>query len=193
MEDQLLTSTRATEIVSAWRKDPIQIWQEQQRATQYWLIYLKSTPKQVSEKYLFARRVQTVVQRHLEYLGFTVNPTTHTCSFDLWVNNVLTVEVKGSKWTRRADRPQYGRYQFDIRPTQKPDIFIVDCVNGSHYMFVIPGSTLKGRRKLEITSEDVNTYTGQWAQYLNAWELVGELVEQAGPRPQQLFLPISHS
>ena len=127
-----------------------------------------------------ARIVEARVALCIEALfGYSINQTSHKASFDLWVDNVK-VEVKGSHWQGR-------RYQANIR-NHSADILIFDAINGLDHYFIIPMAQVNPRRTVEITSYDVLAYTGQWAAYLEAWDVLALAVRAAPARHRQLDL-----
>jgi hypothetical protein len=80
-----------------------------------------------------------------------------------------------------------GRYQATIR-NREADVLLFVAVNGSDHHFIIPMDAIGQRTQIAITSYDVTAYGGQWASYLEAWDVLQEAVKAAPPRPIQLSL-----
>lgn len=114
----------------------------------------------------------------LETFG-PVNLTTHKAGFDVWVGG-CRVEFKASHWQDKRNR-----YQADVRHHQG-DILIFDAINGTHHYFVIPMATVFPRRKIEVYSYDVARCTGQWAAYLENWDVLRQAVNDTPDRVVQM-------
>jgi hypothetical protein len=140
---------------------------------------ISTTPP--NERHQMAQQVEDKAIEQITPFGWPVSRTTHKCKFDLWVGDAR-VEIKGSNW-----RENKGCYQANIR-NHAADVLIFDAVNGTDHFFIIPMAEVAPRRTVEITSYDVNAYTGQWAVYLDRWDLLAQAVAQAPPRPKQLEL-----
>jgi hypothetical protein len=130
------------------------------------------------QEHILGRQVQQKVSQLARAMGYRVWPTPHKNPFDLWIEN-CRVEVKGSRWQ------QAGRYQAQVR-NHKADVIIFDAVNGTDYFFIIPMRLVTPRHTIEITRYDVQTYSGRWAEFLEAWSLLEQAIDQAEPRPIQL-------
>jgi len=114
-------------------------------------------------------------------LGVEVHGTTHKCPFDLFIGGVRA-EVKGSHWQNRA-----RRYQADVRHYEA-DVLLFDAINGTDHWFIIPMAAIAPRRKIEVYSYHVESYKGQWADFLEAWDVLDEIVKKCPSRAIQLPL-----
>ncbi len=134
----------------------------------------------------FGREAEQQVTEQLEKRGYTVSQTSHKAPFDLLAQKdgkALEVEVKGANWTPRARRPQYGRFQANIR--NKADMVIFACKNGTWHYFCIPARSITGRT-MSITSYQVEAYRGRYAKFLEAWPVVDFELKTAAPKACQL-------
>lgn len=148
----------------------VQELRHEQRQREMWLRYAGTTA--VDQRQIFARRVEDRVKSELEKRGYTVALTTHKCPFDLWIGDIRC-EVKGSNWQRSQ------RYQAHIRNCDA-DVLIFDAINGSHHYFIIPMADVGSRHTVEISSYDVDAYRGQWSRFLEAWDVLSEIVQGPG-------------
>lgn len=131
-----------------------------------------------------AREVERLVADRLRSMGFCVRKARHNEHFDLlaWregLPGALRVEVKASRW-------QGGRYGAALR-SNRADVLVWCCRNGSDNWLVIPWAEVADRRYLKVSSEDVAEYGGQWAGWLGRWDEVERLAE-LGQNPWQLPL-----
>lgn len=127
-----------------------------------------------------ARQIESAIAHRLMEAGHLVNPTSHASRFDLLVDDCLQVEVKAATWRSHA---RGGRYQFNYH--NAADILIACCVNLAVHHYVIPTAELGDRSYLAITSPDPGQYTGQWATYLGAWDLIDRAIERARQETHQ--------
>jgi hypothetical protein len=125
-----------------------------------------------------AREIVHRVINRLAVYGFPVATTTHKCPFDLWVGD-LRVEVKGSHW-----RQAHHCYQASIR-NHAADMLIFDAINGQDHFFIIPMPAVAPRKTVEVRCYNVEASKGQWAAYLERWDILVQLVEN---RPMQLMM-----
>lgn len=181
-----LTPARAVELTHWWdiTNDPLNTWSRQQKQARF------IQPTRASKTHALGRKVCGFVRQRIEARGLAVNETTHKKSFDLWIQDVMHVEVKAANWTRRS--AGRGRFQAHLGKTQvkDSDLIIMGCKNGDWHYFVIPADRVTGPT-IEITSYDVEDYTGQYAPYLEAWHLLETtLASAARNRPRQLPLPL---
>ena len=133
--------------------------------------------------YRKARAKERKILAKIKQRGFSVMATGHNDRFDAWIGGAR-VEVKYSHWKQKA---QGGCYQAQIR-NQVADVVIFDAINGTDHFFIIPMPAVANRRTVEVCSYDVTAYKGQWADYLEAWELLAGAVEAAPSLPVQLEL-----
>jgi hypothetical protein len=134
--------------------------------------------RRVDRRRVLAGRVEQQVKAHLESLGYLVSKTGHNERWDLWCEGVR-LEVKASHWR--------GRYQANLRGNDA-DLLVLGCVHDGVSFFVIPWGEVAGQRALTIRAEDPAATMGRWARYYEAWELVGELVQNPPAGPWQLPL-----
>ena len=124
------------------------------------------------------QHIQHLAEDHaiwmLENIGYHVYLNGHNERFDLIVNGTLRVEVKGALWTSSSTRQ--GRYQFNTR--QHPDVYILHCLPVPGADFIIPGREIGSRTNIAIWSHDPTQYKGQWAKYLNRWDLIESELER---------------
>lgn len=131
----------------------------------------------------FERAVTHRLVKRLRAQGYSVDLTTHKTPFDLFVNGAR-VEVKASHWNeRKTSAGVRGRYQGTLR-NRDADLVILVAVNGSDHHFIIPRGIIGGRKTVEITSYDVNAYSGRYAPFLEAWGVLAAKCE-ASTRPYQ--------
>lgn len=150
---------------------------EQQRQREMIARYAPQTPRKCL---LLERLVTQATIPRLTRFG-PVNLTVHSAPFDLWVGG-CRVELKAANWT--ANQGKAGRYQGTIRNRQA-DVLLFVAVNGQYHYFVIPMSAVGRRRQIAISSYRVSDYQGQWAAYLEAWEVLAQAVASAPARPLQ--------
>ena len=110
----------------------------------------------------------------LSELGYAVHQNGHNDGADLVVNDTLRIEVKASFWVGHKTRK--GRYQFNTR--QRPDCYILFCMGTNGSAFVIPGDIIGDRTNVAIWSQDPERYAGQWATYLDDWEVIERMLVQ---------------
>lgn len=159
----------------------VQEMRQEQRKREMWLRY--ATTVAVNKRHAFAREVQAKARHRVSRLfGLDARPTTHKCPFDLWIEGVR-VEVKGSHWQKNAQR-----YQADVRGYEA-DVILFDAINGTDHWFVIPINVFKPRRKIEVYSYHVESYAGQWAVFLEAWDVLEEIIKYTSEKAVQLSLP----
>jgi hypothetical protein len=120
--------------------------------------------------------------------GFSVVPRGGPKHYDFLVNGKARVEVKASHYSVRHLSNRTAAYQFSLRRyglMVDEDLLILLCYNGSSDdplgAFVIPGSEVRPTlKKISITSKDPAVYTGKWAKWWNAWDVVKDVVNGAG-------------
>ncbi len=144
-------------------------------------------PRKTTANLELERQATARLIKRLRALGLAdIHPTTHSARFDLLVGNAR-VEVKAAQWydTKRGA----GRYQAGMHKSQA-DVVIFVAINGHDHDFVIPAAEIGRRKTLEVTSYDVNAYSGQWSPYLEAYDVLLSAVEAAPYRPRQLTLEV---
>lgn len=124
---------------------------------------------------------QERIIRKIEQMGYAYHLTTHKAPFDAWIAG-CKVEFKASNWQDKA-----RRYQANVRH-HKADLVIFDAINGTdHHYFIIPMELVRPRKSIEVYSYNVNRYQGQWAAYLEAWNVLEQAVKDTSHnRPLQL-------
>lgn len=154
----------------------LQELRQQQRQAEMIARFMPKSPRRCVE---FERSVTERVIPRLAEFG-QVNLTTHSAPFDLFVGG-CRVELKAANWVK--NNRGRGRYAASVRNRQA-DILLFVAVNGRDHYFVIPMTeiTVSG---IAITSYDVNTYRGQWADYLEAWDVLASAVASVPPLPVQ--------
>ena len=110
----------------------------------------------------------------LDYLGYDVRENGHNDHCDLVINGKLRVEVKGALWSSSSTRE--GRYQFNTR--QHPDVYILRCLTIPGAAFIIPGREIGSRTNIAIWSRNPYKYNGQWAKYMNTWDVIRTELER---------------
>lgn len=146
-------------------------------------IYVLATPSADDwrgQTVALASEVEAAVAARLTAQGHTVAMTSHKAAVDLIIDDRLRIEVKASLYRRDTDPERdRWRYQANVRKRQTAaDIVIFVCRNlksGDHY-FVIPGRELRNQRSITIRIFDPRRYRGRWAQYLEGWGLIKELL-----------------
>lgn len=154
----------------------IQELRQEQRKREMWLRF--GTPpdqRQRLARIVEARAVERI-ERHFVY---SINYTNHKAAFDLWVGGAR-VEVKGSNWDGQ-------RYQASVR-NHMADVLIFDAINDTDHWFIIPMGEIEPRNHIAIWNYNVAAYSGQWAQFLEAWDVLEYAVKTAQARPKQLDL-----
>lgn len=133
----------------------------------------------------------------IESLGYNVK---HLSDFfddyDLLIDGQLPVEVKTARRRSRTVRPGYYRptYWFDTSNLSQHigDFLIVlickDPFDAS-YPFVCPSWMFMGRMTVSITSHPYH-YRGMYAEYLDAWEMIDQLVSIRRRLCQPLQFPL---
>lgn len=135
---------------------------------------------------------ETLALSAIERQGYQVAKCPHNSPHDLVVGGYVTVEVKTAHPTKGA-RGHGRRWQFCLyshpergaRPFAQ-DMLLLCCLppraDGRPVFYVIPGGQVPpGLTKLDITSKP-GQYTGKWARYREAWQLVWELIEDLATR-----------
>lgn len=127
------------------------------------------------------RRVEWLAADILADRGHPVHLTTHKCPWDLWCGG-LKVEVKGARWKGH-------RYQAALR-NQQADVVLLACIRGHRVVgwFILPQTALVDRSNIAIWTREPRKYGGRWAAYYNRWDVLDNLIRQAGPCPEQLGL-----
>ncbi len=139
------------------------------------------------DRMVVGRRVEAIAAELLADRGYPVQLTSHKKAWDLYAGGAH-VEVKAARWHAA---PRGGRYQVAIR-NHRADLVLMACVGEDGQVwawFVIPGEAIGRRRNLAIWSVDPRAYSGQWAPYLEAWDIADRVIAAAGPFPAQLWLP----
>ena len=144
--------------------------------------------KSEDDRMALGRRVEVLAAELLADRGYPVGLTPHKRGWDIQAGGAR-VEVKAARWYphRRG-----GRYQAAMHNGQA-DLVLFACVGEGCRVwawFVIPGEAIGGRRNVSIWSMDPYAYAGQWAGYLERWDLADEVIGRAGPYPAQLAMPL---
>jgi len=98
----------------------------------------------------------------------------HNDRHDLTVNGCLRCEVKASRWTGAQNAT--GRYQCLFH--NDADLLLWLLADVGQWV-IVPSGELGDRRNLAIWSHDPAEYTGQWAAYLGAWDIVDQALATA--------------
>jgi len=117
--------------------------------------------------------VDTVIGLLIE-AGYTVEHHDILREPQWTINNKLGIEIRSALWTKHAHSK--GRYQFSTR--QKADVYILACMTHAPRFFVIPGHIVEPYANVAIWSEFPSKYAGRWAEYLDAWHIIDEELEQ---------------
>jgi len=168
-----------------WEEKAIlQQFRREQRQREMWQRYVGTLAKKAT--YRQSRHKERIIMDKIKQRGFSVMGTGHNERFDAWIGGAR-IEIKYSHWKVKTNGG--GCYQAQIRNCQA-DLVVFDAINGTDHFFVIPMPAITGRRTIEVTSYDVNRYRGQWAGYLEAWDLLAGAVAAAPPMPTQLELDL---
>jgi len=166
-------------------------FEETQRRQNWWQYHsshgtLKSQRQRELQQ--LAREAERWVADRVQLMGYETHPTTHKCPFDLWVTDAeraIRLEVKISLYHTGK---KGGRYQADIRHHDQAELVVFIARNGRDWPFVIPMGDIAPRRNIAIWSYCPADYTGQWANYLEAWDHLHQALETAMPQARQLTL-----
>lgn len=161
-----------------WEEQAIlQQYRQEQRKREMIARYASVAGRQQALR--LARIAQERIIRKIEQMGFIVHQTTPNAPWDLWVGG-CRVEAKASNWQQKAQR-----YQANVRHHQA-DVVIFDAINGTDHYFIIPMQEIQPRKSIEVYSYDVLDYSGQWAEYLEQWDVLIQAIEATTDQPQQL-------
>lgn len=184
-QSPIFTPNYARAIVERWLTCPIDNWRKQQQQARF---YTATVPRHQTHA-LTNQAVKSLIAE-LTRRGYAAAETRHKCPFDLLVNDSLRLEVKAANWTPRHGRPQFGRYQANVKRHQI-DIcdVLVFAIRGAvawpWQFFIVPAQAVTGRT-IEITSYDVGDYTGKYARFLGAWGIIADCESAAKSRTRQL-------
>lgn len=146
--------------------------QAQDEAT--WLKYAGTGGQTEDPRRVLANRIEWDAAFRLAGMGYRVRRQGHNARADLIVEDCLRVEVKASRY---YPNKQGGRYQ--ARLHNRADVLLFCCVNGSLHFFVIPMWALRGVGNLAVWSYDPAEYGGQWAPYLENWQVLADALAVA--------------
>jgi len=96
------------------------------------------------------------------------------------VANGARIEVKAARWGA------HGAYRFNMRQSAA-DLYLLACCSEVEVLawFCVPASAFDGQRMVGIWAENPRHHRGQWAAYLEAWEIADRLIEGGGGWPMQ--------
>lgn len=102
----------------------------------------------------------------------------------LWYTDgdrVAGVEVRRAFNRRGSARGQYNRYQVPIKGHQQAQLLLLLAIaaDGQEYPFLIPMAEIGARRNIALWSENPADYSGQWAPYLNNWDILAQVLAEA--------------
>jgi len=111
--------------------------------------------------------------------GHTVAMAARNVHHDL-VANGLRVEVKAARWGA------HGAYRFNMRQSEA-DLYLLACCSATEVLawFCLPATALDSQKIIGIWAADPREHQGQWAAYLEAWDLADRLIAAGGPCPYQ--------
>jgi hypothetical protein len=127
-----------------------------------------------------AEKARHVAADLIRQQGYRVS---HGTSGNLWITDGQRVARIEAKLGRHGqDRLGRDRYQAAIyKHTADMLIFVARNENGD-YPFIIPMNEVAPRRNISIWSRDPEDYSGQWAEYLNAWDHLHLAMQTAASR-----------
>jgi len=152
----------------------IQDLRQAQRKSEQIARYYATVEKR-KQTHRLAQAAQGRILGKIQRLGYTAYLTTHKAPFDAWIAG-CKAEFKASNWQTKG-----RRYQAHIKNHQA-DIVIFDAINGMDHYFIIPMAAVAPRKTIEITRFHVSQYQGQWAQYLERWDILQQAVEASTHR-----------
>lgn len=120
----------------------------------------------------------------LSIRGHVVVPGGYADHHDI-VANGARIEVKAARWGR------HGAYRFNMRKSDA-DLYLLACCDDAEVLawFIVPAAALNGQKIVGVWSENPQEYRGQWATYLEAWDIADQVIARGGGWPQQLTLSI---
>lgn len=128
--------------------------------------------------------------------GYSVHSISDWCAdSDLLLESILPVEVKIARPGRRWAHGSVWRtnWMFDVaRLPQSVDslaILICEDDQAARWPFVVPSWMLWGRATVSITSHPTR-YRGRLAEYLHAWPVVDQVLDQRRRIAGQMVLPL---
>lgn len=132
----------------------------------------------------FGLSVQRLALDILSIRGHPVAPACYADHHDLTANGVR-VEVKAAKWGR------HGAFRFNMRQSDA-ELYLLACCSEVEVeaWFIVPAAAINGQKIIGIWSENAKVYKGQWAVYLEAWQIADHVIGAGGGWPQQLGLGI---
>lgn len=124
-------------------------------------------------------QAQAMVEEKLP--GWKMKSTPHRTSpydYDLVApdGRVIRLEVKASAYYKLPDK-RSGRYQAKIHHPNV-DVVLFLCQNGRLWPFLIPIEKIGRRTNIAIWSEKPGQYRGQWAEFLENWQVILEALEE---------------
>lgn len=163
-------------------------WNKQLKARNF--MWGRLIAQQLDPNLALGREAEALVAGKLAALSYQVTATSYKATCDLIVNDTLRIEVKAALWHKEADlQRNRGRYQARIHKRQQADLVILMVRSGwGDSFFVIPHSELAGQRSITIRCHNVQSYTGRFSGYLEAWELIELALEVLKNQPYQLSL-----
>lgn len=127
-----------------------------------------------------AEKARNVAADLIRQQGYRVS---HGTSGNLWVTDgqrVTRIEAKLAQ--HGQDRMGRDRYQAAIYKHAADVLIFVARNEHGDYPFIIPMSEVVPRRNISIWSRDPEDYSGQWAEYLNAWDHLHQAMQTAVSR-----------
>jgi hypothetical protein len=111
--------------------------------------------------------------------GHVVIPGDYADHHDL-IANGARIEVKAARWGA------HGAYRFNMRRSEA-DMYLLACCSPVEILawFVVPAAALNGQRMVGIWAADPRHHRGQWAAYLEAWDIADRLIRRGGGWPMQ--------
>lgn len=152
--------------------------QRAQRA-RYLMRYLNG--QIATERKAFGKEIQLAIADRLRAAGYNVSCASATAHYDLLVNG-LRIEVKAAALSS-------NRYQAALR-SNDADVLILCCRNGCDHFFVIPFDEVRHLTNIAIWSADPTLYGGRFHPYLEAWQLIDQLIAAGVNHWQPPLLPV---
>lgn len=156
-----------------------------------WARWASPPAEEPDDRKVMGRQVERLAADLIADRGWPVQMAGGNEAWDVWAGGAK-VEIKAARWYTNGEYG--GRYQAMIRNGQA-DLVVMACVDDDQVWawFLIPAAVIGKRRNIAISSLDPRAYQGQWARYLERWDLVDEVVEAAGAYPAQLSFEFSVS
>ncbi len=119
------------------------------------------------ERKRFGRQVETAIVERLRAAGYFVTRAGANEHYDILING-LRCEIKAASYSGR-------HYEAALR-SNEADVLILCCRADRDCFFVIPFDQVKGRASIKISQADPAAYRGRLSAWLEAWQLIDQLI-----------------